>query len=175
MAAISLGTAAVGGGIKAFGALSAGDANAKMMNYKAGVAQANAVIAEQNATYETQRGGVMAERAGIEGRQKLAAITSAQAASGFDINAPGGSAGRVRTGELAGLQQEGAIIRNDAARRSYGYEVQKMGFQSESAFDVAAAKNIKTASYFDAAGSLLGGASSVSDKWVSYSKAGVFS
>ena len=66
----AMGMSAASGIVGAFGAAQKDDATSAMYNYKAGVAQANQQVAQQNADYAIQVGGVKAEQEGIEGEGK---------------------------------------------------------------------------------------------------------
>lgn len=147
---ISMGAAAAGGGIAAFGKMQEGAATAEMYKYKAAVAQ-------QNAAYQRQAGEIAAQRAGMKSRFELGQTLAAQGASNLDVAR--GSAPLVRQGMQDVARQEQGIIRSDYARRAWGEE-------AEAKLDVAAAKQAKTAGYVGAASSILGAASSVSDKWM---------
>ena len=168
----TMGVAAAGGIVSAFGAAQKDEATAAMYTYKAGVAQANQQIAAQNAGYELQRGAVQEEFAGLRGAQTMGQMRVAQASSGLDIH--GGSAALTRASQTAGTQTEEAQITNEAQRRAYGYEVQGMNMAASAQLDTMSAKATQAQEPFDIAGSLLGGASSVAGKWLSYSRSGVF-
>ena len=172
MAVTSMGLSAAGAGVSFLGAKETAGAQENMYAYKAAVAQQNQQITAQNAAYETQRGGVAAQRSGLEAAQKLGLITAAQAASGIDVNT--GTSTAVRTSQLEGAQTEQATIRNDAARRAYGFEVQGLNEQQQAQLDIMSGKAVKAALPYQEAESLLGGASSVSDKWMRFKQQGVF-
>lgn len=157
MMAISMGMTAAGGAVKAFGQLQEGEGSAAMYKYKAAVAQ-------QNAAYEAAAGEVAAQRSGMKSRYELGQARAAQGASNLDVAR--GSAPLVRQSmHDVGLQEQG-IIRSDYARRAYGQ-------QEEAKLDVQAAKNVKKASQIAAVGSILGAATSVSDKWMAGKTAGI--
>jgi len=171
MAIGSMGLSAAGAGVSAFGAAEKADATSNMALYKAGVAKANAQIADQNAQYEYEVGGVKGQQYGLEGAQKLGQITSHFAASGIDVTS--GSHARARTDEIQGIQQGEGIIAADSARKAYGYQVQGMDFSSEGKLDTMAASNVQAAKGWDIASSILGGASSVADKWMKFGQSGI--
>ena len=173
MAGVSIATTIGGGIMSAQGAAQKDDATAAMYNYKAAVAAQNQKVAAQNALYETQRGGVMAQEAGMKAAQQLGLITAGQAASGIDVNS--GTAKDVRTSQLEEAQTTEGTIRGDAARRAYGYQVQGLNFAQEGVLDTSSAGFAKDQETYDVASSLLGAGSSVADKWMTFKKAGVFS
>lgn len=148
---------AAGAGVKAFGDIQAGEASSKMYAYKA-------AVAEQNRRYQLQAGEIARQRSGMKTAQEIGQTTAIQGASNLDVAS--GSAARVRQSEKdVGIQEQG-IITSDAARRAYGEE-------AEAGLDISASKQAKVAAGIGAAGSLLGGVSSVSDKWLAANKAGV--
>ena len=173
MAGVSLGTSLLGGIIGAKGAEQKADAQTAMYGYKAAVAQANQKIAMQNAQQAIQEGGVAGQFVGLRGRQELGQITAAQGASGIQLGS--GSAARVRAGQIAGIQTGEATTAYDAARKAYGYQVQGMNFAGEAGLDIAGGQFAQQAKGLDVASILGGATSSVADKWMQYSKAGVFS
>lgn len=173
MAGVSMAGSAASGIMGAAGASAKADAQTAMYNYKAGVAKANQQVAAQNKAYAIQAGGVRAEQEGLKGAQMMGATKVAQAGSGFDVNT--GTAVGVRDSQQAAITQTQGLIRNDAARKAYGYDVEGMGFAAESKFDVMAGEAAQTAGGWDVASSLLGGATQVADKWSKFKNAGVSS
>lgn len=157
MTMISMGAAAAGGGISAFGRMQEGAATAEMYKYKAAVAQ-------QNAAYQRAAGEVAAQRAGMKSRFEMGQALAAQGASNLDVAR--GSAPLVRQGMQDVARQEQDIIRSDYARRAWGEE-------AEAKLDVAAGTQAKKAGYIGAVSSILGAASSVSDKWLTGRAAGM--
>lgn len=157
MAAISMGATAAGGAIKAFGQMQEGDASAEMYKYKA-------AVAAQNAAYQRAAGEVSAQRSGMKSRFEIGQALAAQGASNLDVNR--GSAPLVRQGMHDVAVQEQGIIRTDAARRAWGEE-------AEAKLDIEAGTQAKKASKIAAIGSILGAATSVSDKWMAGKTAGI--
>lgn len=153
----AMGATAAGGILGAFGKLQEGQATQQMYQYKA-------AVAEQNRKYQLQAGDVAAQRKGMEERYKIGEATVAQGASGLDINR--GSAPLVRQGMHDVAIQEQGLIRSEFARRAYGEE-------AEAKLDIAAGKQAKYAGGIGAVSSILGAASSVSDKWLAGKAAGI--
>lgn len=172
LALASIGATAAGAGVSAYGASQAGEASSKMFNYKAGVAQVNKQIAEQNADYAVRVGETKAQRSGMETRGRLGKIRSIQGASGLDVNK--GSAQRVRdsAGDLG--RYDASVIRSDAAKRAYGYDVEALGYESQSNLDVMSGDQASKAGKIGAISSILGGVSSVSSKWLQGSQSGIW-
>lgn len=173
MAAVSIGGSAISGAMGAAGAEQQGQAQSQMYQYQAGVAQINQQIANQNAQYAIAAGESKAQMAGIKTSQEIGAEKAGQGASGLDVN--GVSATRVRESTLDVGSLDEATIRSNAARESYNYTVQGWQQGQQAIMDQMAASNAKSAGDMNAMSSIIGGASSVANKWLSYSKAGIFS
>lgn len=171
LTAISIGTTALGAGVSAFGSMKSGEAQAGMYNYQASIAKVNQQIAKQNADYALAAGEVEAQRSGMKTRAQIGETRAIQGASGLDVNT--GSAARVRTSEAEIGLQDQALIRSNAARRAYGYEVEGEQQKSQASLYGMAAENASSAGKIGALSSILGGASSVSSKWLQASQIGV--
>jgi len=157
---------AVGSVTSAVGSVTQGRANSDAAMYQAAVARNNALVADQNAQYAIEAG----RRSESAQRQKTAQLIGAQrasmAANGIDINS--GSplnlqADTAQVGELDAL-----TIRNNAARQAYNFRVQAGDFEANAGLLTMQAANAKKAGNIGAFSSLVGGASSVSDKWLRY-------
>ena len=171
MAAISM-AASAGGAVTSFlGAKEQGAAEQQMYAYKAAVAQQNQKIAAQNAQNAIVMGGNQAMFSGLKAAQQMGVITAEQAASGIALT--GGSAADVRKGQLMGAQTEEAQLRSEAAWRAHGFEVEGLTQQEAATMDIMSGQTAKTAAGYQEAGSLLGGASSVADKWMKFNQQGV--
>lgn len=166
-----MGGSLLGGITSAFGAEYKADAQSAMYQYKAGVAQANAKIAQQNVQYALEEGQTKEQMEGLAGGQRLGQIRTDLAASGLRTDT--GSAANVIKSQIAGIQEGEQITAYDAAKKAYGYSVQAADFLNEQQMDIMSAKTARTAGMFDVASSLLGGATSVSDKWMKFGQAGV--
>lgn len=164
LAAIGIGSAAAGGLVGAFGQASGGQAQAGMYNYQAGVAQINQKIALQNADYQRTVGEVQAQQSGMATRAKVGETKVEQSASNLDINS--GSQALVRESETSLGQYDQSVIRANAARRAYGYEVEATQQEAQGSLYKMAGKNAKTAGSISAVSSILGAAGSVSSKWL---------
>lgn len=159
-----------GAGISAYGQIAGGQAAAANANYQAQVANNNAVIARQNAQWETQAGDVRATNQGLKTRAQVGAIKVAQAASGVDVNT--GSAAQVSNAadELGML--DALTIRSDTARKAYGYEVAATGEDAKANLLRTQADQAQTAGIIGGIGSLLSGASTVGSQWSKWQTAG---
>jgi hypothetical protein len=162
LAGIGMGASALGGIVGAVGSEYSGQAQANMYNYQAGVARVNATIAQQDAKYALAGGEVQAQQAGMRTGQEIGATRAGFGAG----NISGGSASKVIASEIEVGEQNQGIIRANAAKRAYGFQVQGAEDVAQAgAFDVAA-QTSKTAGGINAVSSILGGIGSVSSKWL---------
>jgi len=168
IAVTSMVGSALSAGVGALGAAYQGAAASNMYKYQAGVAQVNKQIAEQNAQYERQLGEQQAERAGMEAAQKTASVTAGAAASGLDIGSGSKSQVIASTEKLGKYSED--VQRNVAERKAYAYEVQGVQEQAQAGLDEMAARTSRTAAMYGETGSILGGVTSVSDKWLQFNK-----
>lgn len=167
-----MGLGAAGSILGAFGQQQAGQAQASMYTYQAGVAQMNKTIADQNAAYALASGEVQAQQEGMKTRAEIGQTKATQGASGVDVNR--GSSVDVRASEAEIGAENQALTRSNAARVAYGYQVEGAQATAQSNIDLMAASRSKTAGTIGAFTSLLGGASSVSSKWMQGNQAGIF-
>jgi hypothetical protein len=172
MAVAGMGASAGGGIFGAIGQMMGGQANAAMYQYQAGIAQMNAKIAAQNAEYATLQGEAEAGRQGLKTREQIGKTITDQSASGLQVGA--GSAGRVVSSEAEIGSYDQAVIRNNAAWKAYGFQVQGVEDTAQAQMDQYAASYSKEAGTIGAIGSLLGGVSSVSSKWSQGRQMGLF-
>lgn len=162
---------AAGAGVSAYGAQQGGQASKAAYTYQAQVAQNNKVIADRNAQYALQTGEVEAQMQGMKTGQNLGTAKTVQAASGLDVNS--GSPLEVRE-QIASMGSfDEMMIRSNAQRKSYGAKVEGMNQQAQADISMMAGRQAEKAGDINAFSSLLGGASSVSDKWMKYKAAGV--
>lgn len=148
----------------AVGSLTTGNANGQAAQYQAAVARNNEVVAKQNSDFALSAGRRQEEAQRLKTAQVIGMQRAQLAHSGIDIGS--GSALRLqedtaRVGELDAL-----TIRNNAARAAYGYEVQASDFGANAGMLDRTAKNARTAGAIGAFTSIVGGAGSVSDKWL---------
>jgi hypothetical protein len=163
LAVVSIGSTLIGGGVSAMGAAYQGQAQANAYNYQAGVAAMNQQIARQNADYSIKTGEIQAQQEGMKTKARVGGIIAQQGASNLDVNS--GSAREVAdSAEKLGQYGEG-VIRTDAAKRAYGYEVEATNLGAQSQLYRTAATTSQTAADYRVAGTLLGTSTSVADKW----------
>lgn len=171
LALFSLASTVIGAGVSAYGAYAGGQAQQSMFNYQARVAQINAGIAQEQARAETIAGDIRAQQSGIKTAERVGMTRAAMAAGGLDLGT--GSPKSVISSEEEIGQFDQASIRNDAARRDYGYNVAAFGDQAQSSLDIAAGEGAVQAADVNVGTSLLGGATQVSDKWVKFGQEGI--
>lgn len=119
----------IGAVIGAVGSIVQGMAAASQAKYQAAVAENNAIISEQNAVYELQAGQVEEQSKLMEVNQILGEAETGYAASGVDPTS--GSPIRVlrSTSAIGGL--DALTIRDNAARRAYGYRAEGVNFKAQ--------------------------------------------
>lgn len=168
---VTLAMSAAGAGVSAYGAMKQGQAQAQMYQYQSQVASANAQIMQRNAQTEYAVGEEKAMQSGIAGRERMGQIRAAIGASGVQVDS--GSAAEVLSSQhmVENINQD--IIRESAGRKAYDYQVQAYGDLTQAALDEMGAGQAAEAGEFKAASSLIGGATSVADKWMQYNKLGV--
>ena len=140
----------------ATGALVQGAATQNAADYQSAVASNNALEASRNAAYSTQAGRVQAEQKSRQGAEKQAAVKTAMAANGVDVNT--GSAVTVQEGERENAVTDTDTTMHNAVLKAYGYRTQETNFQAESQLDKAKGEDAAIGSYFNATGDLLSGA-----------------
>lgn len=170
MAFVAMGAAAAAAGIQAYGQLQQGKSQNAMYQYQAGVADVNATIAKQNADFSRAAGETEAEKSAMQTRQVLGKIRTGQGASGLDVNT--GTNLKVQTSQADVGAHDVDVIRSNAARRAYGYEVEAYNKKTQGELYRYAGANAKRASKIAALGSIVGGAANVAGKWTQASQAG---
>lgn len=171
MAIGGMGMSAGGSILGAFGKGTEDASKGAMYGYQSGMAELRRKIALQNRDYSLQTGEDQAFRYGLKAKQEMGKIAVHQGASRIDVSS--GSSADVRASQKYVTDLDAATIRNNAARKAYGYEVEAMKEGAQRDIYSFAQQGTKDAAFFDVAGSLLGGASSVSDKWMQARSAGV--
>jgi hypothetical protein len=172
MMAVGSMAASAGGSIMgAVGSSYAGQAQANMYQYQAGISQLNAQIAKQNADYALHEGEYFAQQAGLKTQETVGRTMAIQAASGLDVNK--GSGADVRSSERQLGEEDEAVQRSSAAKKAYGFEVEAVSDTASGQLEQMSASTAQTAGTIGAISSILGGASSVSSKWLDASRQGI--
>jgi len=147
------------------GSIMQGYAQSQAANYNAQVARNNQIVANQNAQIALQTGQTQEEAKRIQTGEMMGGIVASQAASGVNPNT--GSALSVRSSAAETGELDALTIRSNAnlQARNLTYQAAQYGAQSQLYSSQAG---------WDVANSILGGASSVSYKWLKYNQMGVF-
>jgi hypothetical protein len=149
--------------MQAFGSIFSGEAERNMYNYKAGVAQANAKIFEQNAAIAYDVGERQAQYSGMRTAQE---VGERRAATGEgNLSPTTGSPAQVRESEIGAGRITQQNIRYGAAQSAFGQQVKAFGEKATAGLDVTAGKTAMESGEIGAVSSLLSGASSVAGKW----------
>lgn len=171
LAYAALAASAVSAGVSAYSAHEQGVARSQAMAYQAAVAKNNEALAEQYAQAETQKGARLEEEKRRETAQREGAIRAFAGASGVDANS--GSPVRV-TEDTASLGELDALtIRNNAQRAAFGYRTRGMDYAAQAQLDTMGSEDAARSGELGAWSSIIGGASSVSGKWLSYKQVGM--
>lgn len=170
--AISLAASAASAVVGTIGTVMAGQAQAKQAQYQAGIARFNQQVALQNRDYDLAKGETQAQIYGRAAAQRMSAIRARIGASGVDIGS--GSAQDVQTSQQLITSTDLQQIRANAARAAYGDEIRGIEAGAQAQMYTSAAEGIERALPFQAAGSLLSGAASVSGKWMQGQQAGMW-
>lgn len=164
IAMIGMGASAGGSIISGLGSTFAGKSQANMYGYQAGLAQQNATLAQQDANYAIASGEVEAQQAGMKGREQTGQTRAAFGAS----NVSGASQDRVLSSETEITQDNEALIRSNAVKRAYGFNVQAAKDTAQSSVYQTAAQTSETAGNIGMLSSIIGGAGNVASKWMQY-------
>jgi hypothetical protein len=168
LATIAVAATMASSAIGAFGQIQAGQAAKQAGDYNAAIARNNQIIAERAAVDAETRGDIAAD----EQRRKTARIAGAQrAAFGSSGLAIDSATSMDILGDTAAFGELDALtIKSNAQREAYGYRVQGMNYQAEEAMSRVRGKNANTAAQISAASTLIGGAASGGDRWMSYNR-----
>jgi hypothetical protein len=152
--------------VDAYGKEKEGQANAEQAFYQSQVAANNQKIADQNAQYALAQGQQQEAAKREQTAQTISMQRATAAASGLDANT--GSSLRTQ-GDIAGLGAlDAATIKNNALRTAYGFKVQGLNFGAEAGMLQNQSKDALADGNLAAFGSIVGGASSISNKWQQY-------
>ena len=161
-----IGTAAtVGGGLlSAFSGIFGGEAESSKYKYQAGMSRLNANINRQNRDMAIHSGEAVAQQSGMKTALQTSSIRAGQGASGTLVDS-GTNADVVESQHAVGKQDQD-MIRWNAEKAAYGFDVKALEDEASAGMYERGAKDAKTAGYINAMGSLIGTAGSVSDKWL---------
>jgi len=160
-----------GTAVSFFGAQQQANAQAKAYEYQAAVGRNNAIISERNAQAAIQAGQTEEQNQRRKTAQLEGAARAAIAANGIDTTS--GSSLDV-LGDTAKLGELDALtIRSNAGRAAYNYRVQGMSETAQSGLDMASASSARSAGTINGMSSLLSGATSLSDKFMTWQTKGL--
>jgi hypothetical protein len=147
-------------------------ATSEAANYQAQVARNNEIIAAQNAQYAAQAGATQAQAQDLKNRATVGGILASQGASGIDIESGSSQEVRRSAAQLGRLDTE--TIYSNALQTARSNMAQASNFGAQAKLSDFTARNARSAGLLSGFSSLLGGASSFSEKWMKYSNAGIF-
>jgi len=173
LATVGIGATAGGSVLGGLGNMLSGQSSQNMYNYQSAVALVNKQISDQNASYAIAAGETSAQQSGMQTRATIGTTRATQGAGGLDVNS--GSNLNVRSSEAEVGAESAALIRSNAAKQAYGYEVEGLQYTAQSAVYKQAGSQSALAGMIGAGSSLLGGAGSVASKWLGAQQAGIFS
>lgn len=172
LTAASMGISAIGGLMSAGAASKSAAASSQMGMFQAGIAIQNAKIAEQNAQYASMEGEQSAAKYGMGAAQRQGEIITAQSGSGLSVRS--GSNKDVQDSNMVVSSMDMAQIRQNAAKTAFDYKTQAGAYSMQAVGDLMGAQNSAAAGKTNVMTSIIGGASSVADKWLQASKVGTF-
>lgn len=144
---LMIATSTAAAAVTAVGAIKQGQAAEQASAYNAGVARQNAVIAAQQGELAAKQNDVQAER-------KIGAATAQYGAAGLD-SSEGSPLDVLRYGaEQASL---------DSSTIRYNYALKSAGYEQNALIEDFSGKTAKENSYYNAAGSILGGGAKIAD------------
>ena len=166
----SLALGAIGTAVSALGAYNSAKSQAQQAQYQSEVAANNAKIAGYNASLEAQKGQQDVAAQGAANRARLGAESAMQGALGTDVNS--GSNVDTRVSQRMTSLNDINTLQHNSALAAYGYQNQSMAFTSQSNADTTAAANANNAALPAAGGSLIEGASALTNKWTTFQNSG---
>lgn len=172
LAAASIAGSVGSGVLGAFGASAKADAESSALAYKAQVARNNAIIAERNAQAAIETGSVKGQINDLKTKSLIGQQLVTQAANGLDVNSGSNLDVRQSTADIGRLDTL-TIIAN-AGKEAVGYLNQAENFEAEATLQDMGSRYAKEAGEINVMSSLLGSATSVSDKYIGFRTKGVF-
>jgi len=145
--------------VGAAGSMYQASAAANAASAQAKVNEQNAILAKRRAEDAINRGQLEENRKLQEGtllrKQQEASFAAANIDTGY------GSALDVIVASAWGAEQDAAIIRSNAEREAYDYEVQAWNYKNEAAANKASAKGAMIGGLFSTMGTVLDGGASI--------------
>lgn len=185
LATMALVSSTLGAGMSAISQYQAGKYNAAVAQNQQVIAQNNQIlaqrnqnIAKQNADLALEQGQAQEQAQRQKTAQMIGAERAAMGASGVDLGS--GSALSVQTSTAETGELDALTIRNNSMLQSRNYlnqaenfGTEAMNFANQASSYGVQAELANSQANWGVANSILGGASGVSDKWLSYQRWGV--
>ena len=150
----------VGGALlNGIGKVVEGRANAKALEFQAGISEMNRRIAEAQAERSLERGAVEQQEVDFTNLAHMGQQRAIQGSSGVAINS--GSAVKARANAAVLARLDALRVREGAAQEAYGHRVSALGFKMDTELKMKGAKQSRVAGWLGAAGSLITGAARV--------------
>lgn len=172
LAAAAVALAGVGTAVSAYGAYAQGQAASASADYQAQVALNNQNIADQNAKVAIEQGQQQTQAKQEQTAQTISQERAITAASGIDPNR--GSSVNIQGGTAALGALDAATITNNAARTAWGYQAQGLDFGAQASLLQSQASSAAAGGALGAFSSIIGGSSSVANKWLTYNLQGAW-
>lgn len=172
MAIGSIATSVIGAGMGAIGSVNQGKAASNAAQYQAAVARNNMAVADWQAQDALARGRVVEQNQRFKTSQIQGAQRAAAGASGVEVNTGSPAALVADTAMLGEL--DALTIRSNAERDAYGYKVQARNFGAQANIADNESRSAKRAGELGMYTSLIGGVTSVADKWLTFDSKGMF-
>lgn len=164
IAIASMAMTAASAGMSAMGQMNAQSAAGAQAGYMAQVARNNQAVAKMQAVDALARGQIDADKQRDVTSQMIGKQTALLAAEGTDGT---GSEADILGDTAKAGELDAQTIKANATRQAWGYEAAGAGYGAD-----AALKGSFQPSYLGAGASLLGGASSLADKWSRFKYSG---
>lgn len=158
LAGMSIISSLAGAGMSAY-------AQSQSADYNAQVARNNQIVANQNAGMAIEQGAQAEQTQRIKTGSMISGAEAQQAASGINPNT--GSALNVRSSAAETGELDADTIRYNSNLQARNLQYQSSQFGAQAQLDSSMAG-------WSVANSILGGASSVSNKWLQYQQSGIF-
>jgi hypothetical protein len=171
LALAGLATGILGAGVSAYGSYQNAQAQAQAANYQAQVARNNQIIEQQNAQLALQQGQAAEQNERQKTAQMIGGRLAQEAASGIEPNS--GSPLNVRSSEKEMGELDALTTRENYDLQARNFVNAASGYGAQAGLLQAQAGWDRTAGDIGMMSSLLGGASSVSSKWLQYRQWGV--
>lgn len=165
------GASIAGAAVGATGAKQKAAAESQAYQYQAAVARNNSQIALVNAQRSREIGDLGMLREGMKTSGLIGTQKAAQAANGLDVSVGTPVDVRASTAELGRL--DALTIGYNASKEAFGSEFQSKNYLDEAYLKGRSSEYATEAGQIGVATSILGGVSSVSDKWLSFKGKGI--